>query len=47
MQGSGGSALWWIILVVVWVALVLPDIGGVWYLILMVLPGSQGENRYG
>ena len=32
---------WWY-----WVALI-PCIGGIWYLILMVQPSSQGQNQYG
>lgn len=32
---------WWY-----WIALV-PCIGGIWYLVLMVLPSTPGPNKYG
>jgi len=72
VEGSGGSAIWWILLVVVWLAIVLPSIavsvrrlhdtdrsgwwywislvpciGGIWYLVLMLLPSTPGQNRFG
>jgi uncharacterized membrane protein YhaH (DUF805 family) len=73
VSGSGGSVIFWILLVVVALALILPSlavmvrrlhdtdrsgwwywvnlipcgIGAIWFLVLMLLPGTQGQNRYG
>jgi uncharacterized membrane protein YhaH (DUF805 family) len=71
--GSGGSVIFWILLVIVVLALLLPSlavmvrrlhdtdrsgwwywvnlipcgIGAIWFLVLMLLPSTQGQNRYG
>jgi uncharacterized membrane protein YhaH (DUF805 family) len=73
VQGTGGSPIFWILAVVVTVALLLPSIavsvrrlhdtnrsgwwywivlipcgiGAIWYLVLMLLPSTQGQNQYG
>jgi len=73
VSGSGGSVIFWILLVIVVLALLLPSlavmvrrlhdtdrsgwwywvnlipcgIGAIWFLVLMLLPGTQGQNRYG
>ncbi|MCZ3386050.1 MAG: DUF805 domain-containing protein [Actinomycetia bacterium] len=33
---------WWC-----WIVLIPCGIGGSWYLILMLLPSSEGQNQYG
>ena len=33
---------WWY-----WVNLIPCGIGAIWFLVLMLLPGTQGQNRYG
>ena len=72
IEGSGGSAIWWILFAIVWLAVLLPSIavsvrrlhdtdrsgwwywislvpciGGIWYLVLMLLPSTPGQNRFG
>jgi len=72
IEGSGGSAIWWILFFIVWLAILLPSIavsvrrlhdtdrsgwwywislvpciGGIWYLVLMLLPSTPGQNRFG